>query len=124
MLKTTQNLWLRLCFQLLLVSSFLNFPAFARESGTSLTDLQRAVQRETDQNYPYLETLYRYFHSHPELSFQERNTSARLATELKTVGFDAATNIGGYGWFHSQRDEAQHHSRYGPSAVDGPFLFP
>lgn len=97
MLKSTNSLRVFFCLLFLLVLSFLNFPAYARESGTSLTDLQRAVQRGTDQNYPFLETLYRYFHSHPELSFQERNTSARLATELKTVGFDVATNIGGYG---------------------------
>ena len=30
--------------------------------------------------------LYRHFHSHPELSFQEKETAARVAKELRAVG--------------------------------------
>ena len=29
--------------------------------------------------------LYRHFHAHPELSFQEEQTAARLAQELRTL---------------------------------------
>jgi hippurate hydrolase len=41
--------------------------------------------------------LYRHFHRHPELSFQEKETAARLAKELKTVGCDVSENVGGTG---------------------------
>ena len=41
--------------------------------------------------------LYRHFHQHPELSFQEKETAARLAQELKSAGYDVTTGIGGTG---------------------------
>ena len=41
--------------------------------------------------------LYKYFHSHPELSFQEEQTSARVAQELQSAGFEVSTGIGGHG---------------------------
>jgi hippurate hydrolase len=44
-----------------------------------------------------LEQLYRYLHEHPELSVQEEKTSARMAQELKKLGFDVIEKIGGYG---------------------------
>ncbi len=44
-----------------------------------------------------LEDLYRYFHTHPELSYHETETSARIAAELKAAGFDVITGVGGTG---------------------------
>ena len=41
--------------------------------------------------------LYRHFHRHPELSFQEKETAARLATELRAVGAEVTTGVGGHG---------------------------
>jgi amidohydrolase len=41
--------------------------------------------------------LYRWFHAHPELSHQEKQTSQRLAGELKTLGLEVEEGIGGYG---------------------------
>lgn len=41
--------------------------------------------------------LYRHFHSHPELSFLEKETAARLAKELKAVGCEVTENVGGTG---------------------------
>jgi amidohydrolase len=41
--------------------------------------------------------LYKYLHTHPELSFQEKNTAERIATELESVGFSVTRNVGGYG---------------------------
>lgn len=42
-------------------------------------------------------TLYQDLHAHPELSFQEKNTAARMASELEAAGFTVSTNIGGHG---------------------------
>lgn len=42
-------------------------------------------------------TLYRHFHSHPELSQQEKETAAKLAEELRATGAKVTTGIGGHG---------------------------
>lgn len=50
-----------------------------------------------NQNYDQLESTYKQLHSAPELSFQEEETSTFIAGELKRLGYDITTNIGGYG---------------------------
>ena len=42
-------------------------------------------------------TVYQHFHAHPELSFQEEATAARLAEELKAVGAEVTCKVGGFG---------------------------
>jgi amidohydrolase len=49
------------------------------------------------QNMPKLVEFYRHLHQSPELSKQEKETSARMAKELRDVGAQVTTNIGGYG---------------------------
>jgi hippurate hydrolase len=43
---------------------------------------------------PSLMTLYRDLHANPELSFQEVKTSAKLAAEMKKLGFTVTTGVG------------------------------
>ncbi|KAJ5790423.1 uncharacterized protein N7518_007434 [Penicillium psychrosexuale] len=46
---------------------------------------------------PY-EALYKHFHTHPELSLQEKATSEKIASHLCQLGsYEVQTNIGGYG---------------------------
>lgn len=40
---------------------------------------------------------YKYLHANPELSFQEEQTAATLATTLREAGFTVTTNVGGHG---------------------------
>jgi len=56
-----------------------------------------AQQTWIDQELPGLVTLYEALHQSPELSFQEKETSAKMAAILKENGFDVIENIGGYG---------------------------
>lgn len=49
------------------------------------------------QNLDELEQLYRHFHSHPELSFQEAETAKRFGEELATTGAEITANVGGHG---------------------------
>lgn len=49
------------------------------------------------ENLTKLVELYRHFHAHPELSLQEKETAAKVAAELKAVGCDVTTGIGGHG---------------------------
>ncbi|MEY2429021.1 MAG: hypothetical protein QOJ40_1906 [Verrucomicrobiota bacterium] len=41
--------------------------------------------------------LYKHLHTHPELSFQEEKTAARVAEELRAAGFEVATGVGKFG---------------------------
>ncbi len=43
---------------------------------------------------PGLMTLYRDLHAHPELSFQEERTSAKLAAEVRRLGFEVTMGVG------------------------------
>src|SRR5690606_2237032 len=44
-----------------------------------------------------IEELYKHLHAHPELSFQEKETSKLLADEVRKTGFTVTENVGGYG---------------------------
>src|SRR5262245_59658023 len=41
--------------------------------------------------------FYKELHRHPELSFQEKETSKRVAEELKSAGCDVTTGVGRFG---------------------------
>ena len=62
------------------------------------------LQAAIDVDYPYLDVLFKYFHANPELSMQEVETSARLASELDTLGFKVARNIGKTGLVGTMRN--------------------
>ena len=51
----------------------------------------------TERHLDDLVALYRHLHANPELSFQEKETSARMARELAQTGADTTTGVGGYG---------------------------
>ena len=68
-------------------------PSLARDSSSP----RDAVQAQVNQDYPTLFELYKNLHSHPELSFQEEKTSARVAEELRHAGYEVATGVGKYG---------------------------
>ncbi|WP_291845306.1 amidohydrolase [Maricaulis sp.] len=42
----------------------------------------------------HLEALYEHFHANPELSFRETETAARLASELRALGFEVTEGVG------------------------------
>ena len=44
--------------------------------------------------WPVLEPLYEDLHAHPELSFQETTTAAKMAERLKALGFEVTTGVG------------------------------
>ncbi|SIT01453.1 amidohydrolase [Belliella pelovolcani] len=61
--------------------------------GVSAQSLDQAIE----QFYPHLDQLYKELHQNPELSLQEKETSARMAQELRSLGYEVTENIGGYG---------------------------
>jgi hippurate hydrolase len=52
---------------------------------------------EIDADYAYLDALYKHFHQNPEISFQEKESAARLVQELSALGFEVTDRVGGYG---------------------------
>jgi amidohydrolase len=59
-----------------------------------LTD---SVRSRINDTYPQLEALYKHLHAHPELSYQEEKTAARIADELRQAGFEVTGKVGGHG---------------------------
>jgi hippurate hydrolase len=58
-------------------------------------DPKAAVNAWLDKEAGSLEEVYKELHRQPELSLQEEKTAARLAKELKELGFTVTTGVGG-----------------------------
>src|SRR5688572_11369534 len=63
----------------------------------SWTIFAATPQEIIKQNQPHLQKFYRDLHENPELSGQEKRTSAKLAAELRSLGLEVIEGIGGYG---------------------------
>lgn len=55
------------------------------------------LKEEISKDYSYIEGFYKWLHAHAELSFQEKETSKRVADEMRKIGLDVSDHIGGYG---------------------------
>ena len=66
-------------------------PAYAEIDAIGLkTEIEKSVEAD----YPKLDALYKDIHAHPEIAFQEVNTAARLAAEMRALGFDVTEKVG------------------------------
>ncbi len=55
------------------------------------------VAQKLAADYPALLALYSELHAHPELSLMEEKTAAKLAAELRSIGFEVTEKFGGHG---------------------------
>ncbi|MFO0808078.1 MAG: amidohydrolase [Gemmataceae bacterium] len=62
-----------------------------------IADRTAAIRAKMAAEYDSLETMYKDLHAHPELSTLEVATGARMAKELKAIGFDVTHGVGGHG---------------------------
>jgi hippurate hydrolase len=53
-----------------------------------------AIDRGLDAQYSHIEALYKDIHSHPELGFQETRTAAKLAAEMRALGYEVTEGVG------------------------------
>jgi len=60
----------------------------------NLSELEAAITADYDHR---LEELYEHFHANPELSFVENKTGAKMAEELRALGYDVTEGVGGTG---------------------------
>ena len=56
-----------------------------------------AIEQVIDGEVKDLLALYTHLHTNPELSLQEEKSAARMALELKKLGFEVTPKVGGHG---------------------------
>ena len=56
--------------------------------------LKTQVAGRVDGMYPWLDTVYKDLHAHPEIAFQEVRTAGKLAAEMKKLGFTVTEKVG------------------------------
>ena len=56
--------------------------------------LKPAIEASVESDYPKLDALYKDIHAHPELAFQEEKTAAKLAAEMRALGFEVTEKVG------------------------------
>jgi hippurate hydrolase len=66
-------------------------------AGPKVAERSTAIRQKIAGELPSLEALYKDLHTHPELSLMERRTADHLAKELKALGFEVTTGVGGTG---------------------------
>lgn len=78
------------CIPMALAASLLALPAQAQDGAP----LKTQVASRVNAMYPQLETVYKDLHANPEIAFQEVRTAARLAAEMRALGFEVTEKIG------------------------------
>lgn len=66
-------------------------------AGATDPAIREQVNRKVTAEYPSLEAMYRDLHAHPELSFMEYRTAARVAQELRALDFAVTEKVGNTG---------------------------
>jgi amidohydrolase len=56
--------------------------------------LKPAIEASVEADYPKLDALYKDIHAHPEVAFQEVKTAAKLAAEMRALGFEVTEKVG------------------------------
>jgi amidohydrolase len=75
----------------LLVSCLFAAPLFAADAWRTPSKAQ------IEAIYPQVESLYMDIHRNPELSLHEEKTAAKMAENLRRLGFDVTAGVGGTG---------------------------
>jgi amidohydrolase len=71
--------------------------ACSLHAGSCADHLRARIESRVTELYPQLESVYKDFHSHPELSLHEEKTAKRLADELQQLGLEVSRRVGGHG---------------------------
>lgn len=62
-----------------------------------LADRVKLVDGKLAPELSSLVDLYKHFHAHPELSLKEEQSAARMAKEVRALGFEVTEKVGGTG---------------------------
>jgi amidohydrolase len=59
-----------------------------------VANLKASIEASVEADYLKLDALYKDIHAHPEVAFQEVKTAAKLAFEMRALGFEVTEKIG------------------------------
>jgi amidohydrolase len=76
---------------------FVGFTVSTFVAAVAADGIRPLVDAQVKQESGSLLALYKDLHRHPELSFAEKETSKRIAEELRQAGCEVTTGIGRYG---------------------------
>ncbi len=86
-----------IALRFLAAGMFLPGVLFAQNAASGLVVPRDVLQREVAKEQESLLQLYRELHASPELSFQEEETSVRMAQEIRAAGWEVTEKVGGWG---------------------------
>ncbi|MEO7598062.1 MAG: amidohydrolase [Opitutus sp.] len=96
--STIERARLAVAFALGLAVTASAFAASATaRSQSDLGKIRQTVAATLEADYPSLSEFYQDLHRHPELSLMEVKTSAKLAAQLRSAGYEVTERVGGYG---------------------------
>jgi hippurate hydrolase len=74
-------------------------PAHARDPAARMGARAKLITAAAAADYTaHLKGLFEHLHAHPELSFEEKETSARISSELRAIpGVEVTEGVGGHG---------------------------
>src|ERR1700720_939555 len=73
------------------LGSMVALPAHAE---LDVAGLKQSIETSFESEYPKLDALYKDLHAHPEIAFQEEKTAAKLAAEMRALGFEVTEHVG------------------------------
>ena len=73
------------------------FLCAASSAFAATAETVKRLKADIDSLYPQIESLYTDLHRNPELSLHEEKTSAKLAEQMRKLGYDVTSNFGGFG---------------------------
>jgi amidohydrolase len=76
-----------------LLPKLLPLAALLSAHGAQAVDAS-AVAQQVNAMYPRLDAIYQDLHAHPEIAFQEQRTAAKLAAEMRSLGFEVTEKVG------------------------------
>jgi hippurate hydrolase len=77
-----------------LIASLALCSALPARAELDVARLKAAIEATIETDYPRLDALYKDIHAHPELAFQEVKTAAKLAAEMRALGFEVTEHVG------------------------------
>jgi amidohydrolase len=78
----------------------------AAQSSSAPVPLKPAVFAHVDAMYPWADAIYKDLHAHPEIAFQETRSAAKLAGEMRKLGFQVTEKVGRTGLVALLRNSA------------------
>jgi amidohydrolase len=79
---------------LLLSVALCGLCALPAQAELDVAKLKTTIAASVEGEYPKLDALYKDIHAHPEIAFQEVKTAAKLAAEMRAIGFEVTENVG------------------------------